>query len=500
MFAQLRRGLLSSSLFLLLACWTGCGSGSSITGQGPGLGNGSNNALLRGQYAFSLSGQSANGPFFAIGSFTADGQGRIGGQEDVNSGTVTTRGTAVHFAGTYAIGTDGRGNAVIGLQPGCPNWQITMMSHAHALITCMNSNITGSGTIDLQDAKAFTNSAFKGNYVFSFSGAGSSGASTAMAGNWSMDGAGSITTGETDVNDLAATPFFGPLSGSYSVAATGRGTATISSGYQTQNFVFYVVNATDFKVIEIDSAPMVSGEVLGQAPGPFTLASLKGTYAFTLGGVDLNGNPLALGGLLPANGNGNISAAILDVNYAGTGTLGSPAGGSYTISTTGRGSGTITSIGVSFPIAFYVAANGTVELVTTGGALNGVSFVVGGSAKAQAGGPFSNGSVAGNYAVNFTGTNLGSGGEEDISGQLSPDGAGALTGILDINNSGSIFASDALSSGTYSMPASGRGTFSFTTGTGTFSMQTYQIDRSTLLFLDMDTNRVVVGIGQKQQF
>src|SRR5215469_1432192 len=272
---------------------------SSLVGQGPGLGNASNNALLQGQYAFALSGQDSNGPFFAAGSFTADGQGHLGGIEDVNSNSLPTNGTAVRFSGTYAVGSDGRGNAVTGIQPGCPNWQFTMSSHAHALLTCLNSNITGSGTIDLQDPTAFTASALKGNYVFGFSGVGVSGGLANSAGSWSMDGVGNVPAGEMDVNDSGAIFQDTPLQGSYSLSNTGRGTAAISSSYATQNFVFYVVNATDFKFMEIDrttTAPIVSGEVLKQAPGPFSVSSLNGHYAFTLSGADANNFPLALGG------------------------------------------------------------------------------------------------------------------------------------------------------------------------------------------------------------
>jgi len=502
MHVHMRTRLFATSLLFSFAALIGCGGGSSLVGQGPGLGNASNNALLQGQYAFALSGQDSNGPFFAAGSFTADGQGHLGGIEDVNSNSLPTNGTAVRFSGTYAIGSDGRGNAVIGLQPGCPNWQFTIESHAHALLTCLNTHITGSGTIDLQDPTAFTASALKGNYVFGFSGVGVSGGLAVSAGSWSMDGVGNVGSGEMDVNDFGTVLQATPLNGTYTIANTGRGTATISSSYATQNFVIYVVNATDFKFVEIDrttTAPILSGEVLKQAPGPFSVSSLNGQYAFTLSGADANNFPLALGGLLPADGAGNIVSGVLDSNDGGSPALGSAISGPYTVSTAGRGLATLTSAVFSFPLAFYPAANGTIELVNVGG-----NFVASGMAKAQSGGPFGLHSMTGNYAINFSGTNLGSNlsgpTEEDISGQLSGDGAGNLTGVLDINNFGAIFQGLSLSSSSYTMVPTGRGSASVNTATGTFAMQTYQIDPNTVLFLDADTNHVMVGIGEKQQF
>ena len=494
------RTLLVLLLLVSSAVLIGCGGGNSLTGTGPGLGNGSNNAMLQGQYAFAISGQNTSGTFFEVGSFTADGQGHLGGNEDVLTTTLQTGTSGAHFGGTYAVGSDGRGNAVLGLQVGCPNWQFTMLNHAHALLTCLNSNMTGSGTIDLQDPTAFSTTALRGNYVFSFSGLGVSGTLVVAAGNWSSDGAGHWT-GQMDVNDLGVSAPLPAIAvtGNYSISSSGRGTATISSpSYATQNLVFYVVNATDFKFMETDAAPAVSGEALSGAP--LTATSISGTNSFTMGGSDVNGNALAFGGLMPADGIGNIAAGVLDANYGGSSSIGDTLTGTYTVSN-GRGLATLhSSISTSpIPVAFYKAANGDVELVNVGGDLGGTPFAVSGMAKAQAGGPFGLTSVKGNYALNITGSNLGSG-EEDISGQLIGDGAGNLSGVLDINNSGSIFQGVPLSASTYSMTARGLGTASMNTGSGTFAMQAYQIDANTVLFLDVDNNRIMTGIAEKQQF
>ena len=503
------RMLLFAALPLFSVVLTGCGGGGSLTGSGPGLGNGSNNAMLQGQYAFSLSGQDTNGPFFVVGSFTADGQGHLGGNEDVISSTVKASNSGAHFSGTYAVGPDGRSNAVLGLQPGCPNWQFTMLNHAHALLTCLNSNITGSGTIDLQDPTAFSTAALKGNYVFSSSGLGISGALVVAAGSWTADGAGNLS-GQMDVNDIGISSVFQDIavSGNYTAGSNGRGTATISSKYATspQTFVFYVVNSGDFKFLETDGAAAVSGEAFTEAAS-VNAASFNGSYAFTLGGSDVNlpANPLAFGGLMTMDGNGNIASGVLDANYGGSSSIGNTLTGTYTVSN-GRGSATLNSSVSTSPIAiaFYKAANGNIEVVNLGGNLGGVSFAVGGMAKAQAGGPFGVQSMKGNYAVNFSGTNLGGGFtgavEEDISGQLIGDGAGNLSGVLDINNFGSIFQGLPLTASTYTMNTSGQGSASMNTGSGTFAMRTYQIDANTVLFLDVDNNRIMTGIGQKQQF
>jgi hypothetical protein len=320
-----------------------------------------------------------------------------------------------------------------------------------------------------------------------------------------MNGSGNITTGQMDINDLASSPFEDlPVSGTYSVNSSGRGTATIVSNYPGSgtalNFVFYVVNATDIKFMETDTVAVLAGEVMTQAPG--SLAA--GTYAFTMGGIDGNGSALGLGGLIPVDGTGSIASGVLDANDGGSSSVGNTLTGTYGISSSGRGLATLSSSLGSLPLAFYKAANGDVELVSLGGILGGINFSVGGMAKAQAGGPFGLQSMNGNYAVNFSGTNLGSGftgaGEEDISGQLSGDGAGNLSGVLDINNSGSIFQGVSLSTSSYSMTSSGRGTASLNAGGAAFALQTYQIDPGTVLYLDVDNNRIMTGIAEEQQF
>ena len=103
----------------------------------------------------------------------------------------------------------------------------------------------------------------------------------------------------------------------------------------------------------------------------------------------------------------------------------------------------------------------------------------------------------GNYALNFAGTNLSTGSEEDITGAVTADGAGALSGTLDINNAGSLFQGAALASSSYTTGSDGRGSFIFNSNAGSFNMQSYQVSPNTVLFLDIDQGRVMTGVMQK---
>src|SRR5262249_16511976 len=162
------------------------------------------NASLKGQYAFSMSGQDGvTGSFFArVGSFTADGNGNItGGIEDVN--TALNGPKTITFTGTsaYAVQSDGRG--ILHLNGSRPlSFSITMLSPTQGLIVQTDLNATASGTFVLQSPAAFTLSGVQGNYVFDVSGLDPGGAPDALVGQLVTNGSGGVS-GVLDENDNA---------------------------------------------------------------------------------------------------------------------------------------------------------------------------------------------------------------------------------------------------------------------------------------------------------
>ena len=479
------RALLVLVLGAGLVAVTGCGSSSR---SGVVIPPATNNALLSGRYAFTFSGQNGNGILAAVGSFTADGRGNItAGSEDVNNGLGSLN---LSFTGTYSIGSDKRGIAVLSTSNGPATWQFTMVNNSHALLVRFDTFATASGSIDLQDSTAFSTSALNGGYVFNFAGLGLNTGNISMAGIWTMDGAGNFTAGVLDVNDTGALVANSPLSGSYTVtnATNGRGLATITSGNGTQGFVFYVVNSKDLKFLETDSLPITSGEVLQAAAGPFSTGTLQGNFAFTVGGESSSLLPLAAGGLFTADGGGHLTSVILDDNNNGNVITNEQFTGTYSVNSAGRG---VLTFG-TLQFAFYVSASGTVELVEID-----TSGITSGFARAQAAGPFGPSTLSGNYAFNLSGTNLNVFSEEDIGGTLSSNGSGGISGTLDINNSGTLLQGVGLSNSTYSMAANGRGSANLNSSPASFVAQTYQVDANTVLILEADNLRVMTGILQK---
>jgi hypothetical protein len=77
------------------------------------------------------------------------------------------------------------------------------------------------------------------------------------------------------------------------------------------------------------------------------------------------------------------------------------------------------------------------------------------------------------------------------------DGAGKLSGALDVNNVGSLASSLALA-GNYSMASSGRGTLQFLSSAGTQAFVIYAVSNTRLLFIEIDPSLVGVGVFEHQ--
>ncbi len=73
-----------------------------------------NNAVLSGPYAFSLSGFNDAGFLTVVGSFTADGTGKItAGEADTNGVLGAQQGNIITSASSYSVGSDNRGCATL---------------------------------------------------------------------------------------------------------------------------------------------------------------------------------------------------------------------------------------------------------------------------------------------------------------------------------------------------------------------------------------------------
>ncbi len=465
-----------ATLFILFAA--GCGGSANSTPTPTG---GFSNANLNGAYAFSFSGNDANGFFAIAGSLSANGAGVItGGVMDINRAPTPL--TNIALTGTYATHSDGRGVATLNSSAGTFNLVFSIVNANRVLITRFETTANGSGSMDLQNAGAFSNTALAGQFAFNLSGIDNATNPFAAVGFIVTNTAGTVTSGIQDSSDdggiLQAAPITG---GSLTVAANGRGTGSLNTTFGVLNFAFYVVDVNHIKLVEIDTVPVLAGDAFRQI-GVFSNVTLAGSFAFTLSGADLS-NPFAAGGILTANGAGAISNGVEDVNDGGIVNTGLTFNGTYALAANGRGTALLpTGLG-NVNLAFYPTTNGVQILETdTGLIASGVAFLQTGT--------LSTASVSGNYAMGFTGVSTS--GSLDAISEFTAGGNGALTGIVDINNFGSLSTGTSLA-GTYSIAANGRGPLTFSTGLGPQNLGVYVIDSTRAIFVDLDGNIVVVG-------
>jgi hypothetical protein len=475
-----KRFLLFIATTITLVVIAGCGGGNHLSFPPPQ--GGFTNANFSGPFAFSYTGTDAGGFLAVAGSFQADGNGHItSGAQDINSGSGIFTNAAI--SGTYTVRADGRGSATLNSSVGNTTIDFVIVASGHALVTRFDSSAAGSGTIDQQTASAFSNAALAGSFAFSLAGIDAIGNPLGVAGNFTANATGNITSGVDDSNDNGGIIVNDPLTGSIPVAASGRGTATFNTIRGALSFAYYVVDATHLKMVETDASLALGGDAFRQT-GPFSNASVSGPFAFTIAGADLlSGGPFAAGGVLISNAAGIVTSGTEDFNDAGLITTNVGFTGNYTMAANGRGTLTLTTTAGTFTFVIYPSAGGVLALETD------VGFLTTGAALQQTG-TFSNATLTGTYGLNFTGAT--SSGEIDSIAQFTADGTSKVTGIIDLNNTGGITFGQPLS-GTFNVAATGRTTLALQTPLGTQNLVVYLVNGNRALFVELDGALVAAG-------
>ena len=471
-------------LFILIPAVILSGCGGSGMKFAPTPTGSFNNSSLNGRYAFSFTGSNQFGFVSVAGSLQADGNGNFNsGVEDVNSGNGVF--TSIPVAGNYTIRADGRGTANLASSVASITLEFVVISPQHVLIIRFDNNSSASGSMDLQDASAFNAASLQGSFVFNLSGIDANGNDLQQIGTFTTDGSATISSGISDINDNGSVSTNQAVSGSYSVGANGRGTATIISK-GTSNFAFYIVDANRLKLIQIDSVPVVAGDAFRQQTN-LSNSSLNGGFAFTLGGRR-GSNPLVAGGVFTADGNGNITSGVEDINSGSLSQNLALTNSSYSIAGTGRGTLTLNNSSGAFQFVIYPSSGGLQMMEIDLIALSS------GTAYAQQG-AFSTGTLTGNFGFNLTGVN--NGGEFDEIAQLAANGSGSWNGALDLNNSGGLSFGLA-TSGNYSLSGNGRGNASLSISPGRMNFFIYAVSSSRVLFIEADSSAPAVGSFEHQ--
>jgi hypothetical protein len=242
---------------------------------------------------------------------------------------------------------------------------------------------------------------------------------------------------------------------------------------------------------------------VGPPSGSFSNSDLNGTYVFSVTGSDFNYAFLTTVGTLTANGSGGITGGTVDMNDPtfSAPVIGQPiTGGTYTITSDGRGQATLTTstpFGSSIAVDFVLTSNSHGLITEFDG--NGT-----GSGTLDLQSAVTQGQITGSYAFNITGIssiNTTTGAQPTLAtvGAFTLDGSGNITsGVEDFNNGGiSIGETDlTITSGSVSL-ATVPGTASLTTTIGgapiTYTFDVYPVDSTHLKFIGTDSFPIFVG-------
>ena len=486
---QVTRQVVVPGLLAVVLILAGCGgSTNNPTPQG-----GFTNANINGTYAVSFSGSDSLGFFAAAGSIQVDGAGHItAGTLDVNrlgANGLAQPVNSTSVTGTYAVRADGRGVATLTSSAGNFGLTFVIISAQRTLVTVFQGNAVGSGSMDLQSASAFSNAALAGTFAFTLSGVDSAGNPLASAGSITTNATGTITTGVEDTADNGVIAQSVAITGgSVAVAGSGRATVSVATASGTVNFAAYVVDANHLKLVQADAGgSQLAGDAFRQ-PGTLNNSALSGPFAFTVAGANITLGPSTVGGVFTTDGAGAITGGTEDINDAGGIATGDPILATSTYSITGaRGTMILQTAQTTLNFAIYPTTSGVQALELDNG------FVISGAAFQQTG-PFSNTSLSGTFGQNFTAA---AGAEVDSVASLKSDGAGHMTGIIDINNGGTLSTGTNLGA-TYNIGADGRGPFNISTGLGPQNMAVYVVNSNRALFMEVDANAVAVGTIEHQ--
>ncbi len=348
-------------------------------------------SLLKGQYAFILGGYTQSSILATIGSFTADGTGKItAGALDSNGAIVQSNASLDTTQSFYSVGSNHLGCLTLVTSSGTFTTRLSIGGITSNVATqgrlvewddAGNPNyLTATGQIRKQTVPTNVSS---GSYTYELTGAygtlsqyrtGIVGTIAIQAGN----SGGTVTGGEYDINvggtindgNGLSTPYKG-MTGSYTALdpATGRFTDATTLNGITVNHVAYAVSNSQYVDLTTD---------------PFTLSSLvvagmaqlqSGSLSFSTGNnlvYYATGTLSSEIGLIKVTGSTNYTATYYEDVSGGPETPQSPSC-AYSIDTYGRvvASGAsctmyLTSYSKMYPPVFYLSGPNTGFMLGTG--------------------------------------------------------------------------------------------------------------------------------------
>ena len=226
-----------------------------------------------------------------------------------------------------------------------------------------------------------------------------------------------------------------------------------------------------------------------------SLATLNGQYTFTFSGHNSQGF-VAAAGSIQADGKGNLTNGVEDVNSAGGVLTNVSVTGTYTVGQDGRGTLTLSGSAISpqtFQLVVVSSAQARLLRFDT-------SATASGNLDLQDSSAFTASALIGKYVLNLDGVDssrlpLSAIALVDLNGggTVSP-----TTSFMDENDNGGIFLNAPLS-GNYGVGANGRGTLTLSGSLGTFHFNLYVISAQKFRLVSTDVAPAWDGSANIQQ-
>src|SRR6266478_8978606 len=347
---------------------------------------------------------------------------------------------------------------------------------------------------------AVKNGALNGNYTFTFSGlTGNGGVSSVFAsvGRFTSDGAGNLTNGELDTNDVAGARAAQSFTGTYSIGNDNRGVMTLNFSSSSAKLAFAMLANGNAQLIEFDASggagTIGSGTMEKADTTAYSTARITGDYAFGAAGFDNVNNRAAIEGRFTSNGTGTLTSPVGDLNAYGTAYSLTFTAASYAVSNSATGQGTLhlafTFGGApgSLNFVFYIVNSGKLLAMESDSVTPATPLLHGVVVQQQTpAGGFSNFSLNGNMVISLTGLSLcgsGPGVPKAVAGLLTANGNGALSLTYDENY---CRAPNSVTgaAGTYNVASNGRASIAI----GGYSLVAYLVNSNQVFLFVSDAN------------
>jgi hypothetical protein len=358
----------SQSFTLTISAAAACGSG--------------NESILKGQYAFSLSGYTPSGFLAAIGSFSADGNGHItAGTVDSNGSLGVKTGSITASGSSYSVGSDNRGCATIAT----PFY--TFITR-FALAT-PSANVSAGGVIEEWESgssayiaagqillqQSIPTALPSGTWVYEQTGIyGTNQYRTASVGTLTVSG-GKFTKGEYDSNVAGVHKNYTGLTGTFTSPdkTTGRYTTATTLSGVTVNHAAYLVSSTQYIQLSTEASGSTTAILIADGQLQSGALTISGKMAFYGAGKNSSGagNTVQFG-LANATSSSALTATVYE-DDAGTWNTPNPVTAScnYAIDSYGRVTLSGANCATAPPVFYLTGPNTGVMEATDSGVLIG---------------------------------------------------------------------------------------------------------------------------------